>query len=77
MDCLTLCLRICPCIDTSRVDIGVSKKLREKNERHTGTIQVHGSGVSELVGMYPLGNFRTNMVCKFAILFHKEGHSIS
>ena len=60
-------------VQEERVALGVAY---EKAFDQAATIQVHGSGVSELVRMYPFGNFRTNMVCKFAILFHKEGHGI-
>ena len=39
MNCLPLHLSIGPCIDSGSVDVGMAQKLREKDKRHTGTIQ--------------------------------------
>lgn len=52
LNCLPLHLSIGPCIDSGSVDVGMAQKLREKDKRHTGTIQMHGTGMPKLVWMY-------------------------
>ena len=36
----------------------MAQKLREKDKRHTGTIQMHGTGMPKLVWMYSFRYFR-------------------
>ena len=68
---LPLHLSIGPCIDSGSVDVGMAQKLREKDKRHTGTIQMHGTGMPKLVWMYSFRYFRASSPCRFTIFFHK------
>lgn len=76
LNCLPLHLCIGPCVDSSGVDVGMPKELREEDKRHPGTIQMHSTGMPKLVWMYSFRHFRTSLPCHLTILFHKEINGI-